>query len=955
MPRHRQLSRLVHVSRRSRKSPAQADPTMPRRRALRRFAVPAAAAALLLIVTQVVLAVPPTNVSFNVDDSTPTRGQAVRFTASDQINDPDGGTITSYDWDFGDGTVLLNGGPSVQHTYSTLGTKPVTLTVTDSANEKTTSEPQNVEVVNVAPTAAVSCSPSTVSPGGATTCNSNGSSDAEGSITYAWDGDGDGQFDSGRTDPTEQFSFADPGTKTITLQVRDADGATAEAQDTVTVSNVAPTARFTFSPQNPTVNQTISFDGSGSTDPEGQALTYAWDLDGDGQFGAADGEPTSVTTTHSFPTAGNKTVQLRVTDPQNNSDVETQIVPVGGNPPSASFNFSGTNPVTPAVPDVGETINFTSTSTDPDGAGDIARLDWDLDGDGQFNNGSGESIQHSFATPGNKTVGLRVTDLSGNTHSTTRTVRVNALPVARPSSLNPQGEPGQRYNVPLIGQPIQFTAGAVPALPGASPAPGCPASGGSPASPASSDAEGPIAKYEWDLDGTPGFETDRGTDPNFPHPGFPAAGDRTAILRVTDSDGATAQAALQFRVNTAPTAAFVYEPFTPIIGQEVTFGSTSSDPDPADSGKHIYSWDLDDDGTFCEAGETGASVKHTFQTANTNPGHRVRMRVTDDGGITREVPRNVPVQLTVPTGSIIFSPEAPLPEHPVTFTGSASSPTGKAIASMEWDFSYDPSSGQFDVEATGASVVHRFATPGPKSVALRIQEAGGGFAIVRPTSPLIVNAPPRAGFTVSPGEAFVGDGVTLSSTSADPDGPLTRQDWDLDNDGQFDDANAAVVSANFTRAGTYPLALRVTDARGATSTATGQVVIRTRPVPPPPPTPPTPLLSGVLIELQGRLSGKYTKVRRLLVRAPKASMITVRCLGKKCPKRVTKQSKGSKKLRFKKLERRFRPKTKLIVSVTKNGFIGKQTRWTMRRRKAPLRQDLCLMPGAKKATPCPAG
>jgi hypothetical protein len=179
-----------------------------------------------------------------------------------------------------------------------------------------------------------------------------------------------------------------------------------------------------------------------------------------------------------------------------------------------------------------------------------------------------------------------------------------------------------------------------------------------------------------------------------------------------------------------------------------------------------------------------------------------------------------------------------------------------------------------------------------------------------------------------------------------------RQDWDLDNDGQFDDANAAVVSANFTRAGTYPLALRVTDLRGATSMSTGQVVIRTRPVPP---APPTPLLSGVLIELQGRLSGKFTRVRRLLVRAPKDSKITVRCLGKKCPKRVTKMAKGFKKLRFKKLERRFRPKTKLIVSVTKDGFIGKQTSWTMRRRKAPLRQDLCLNPGAKAATPCPAG
>ena len=170
----------------------------------------------------------------------------------------------------------------------------------------------------------------------------------------------------------------------------------------------------------------------------------------------------------------------------------------------------------------------------------------------------------------------------------------------------------------------------------------------------------------------------------------------------------------------------------------------------------------------------------------------------------------------------------------------------------------------------------------------------------------------------------MGDGVTLSSTSSDPDGPLARQDWDLDNDGQFDDASAAVVSANFTRAGTYPLALRVTDSRGATSTATGQVVIRTRPILPPPP---TPLLSGVVIELQGQLS-RQVHEGQAAARASARGLEDHRSLPRQanCPKRHDEQSKGTKKkLRFKKLERRFRPKTKLIVTVTKNGFIGKQT------------------------------
>jgi hypothetical protein len=109
------------------------------------------------------------------------------------------------------------------------------------------------------------------------------------------------------------------------------------------------------------------------------------------------------------------------------------------------------------------------------------------------------------------------------------------------------------------------------------------------------------------------------------------------------------------------------------------------------------------------------------------------------------------------------------------------------------------------------------------------------------------------------------------------------------------------------------------------------------------------------VELRAAVYANYTKVRGLLVTAPKGSKIAVRCKGKGCPKVVTKMSKGSKKLRFKKLQRNFKPGRKLIVTVTKKGFIGKQTSWTIRRRKAPLRKDLCMNPGVKKASACPGG
>jgi hypothetical protein len=402
---------------------------------------------------------------------------------------------------------------------------------------------------------------------------------------------------------------------------------------------------------------------------------------------------------------------------------------------------------------------------------------------------------------------------------------------------------------------------------------------------------------------------------------------------------------LPFRVNAAPTANFLVEPLTPIINQNTTFSSISSDPDPVDSaGALVYSWDLDNDGTFCDQGETGLSVARQFPTANTSPGHPVKLRVTDTGGITRELTRNVIVQTTIPKAGIGFAPSAPLPGQAITFSSSASTMAGGPIpdTNKEWDFDFNPA-GAFQRDATGAAVTHAFGSAGPKTVALKVQEPGGGFAIV--TTTVVVNAPPQAGFRVAPESPFVGEPATISSSSIDPDGPIAGQQWDLDGDGAFDDASGPLVFATYATPGPRTVRLRVTDARGATAVASGVLTVRSRPLA---------LLSGVTIDIKGSLRGNITRLRRLLVRAPAGTSIVVSCKGKGCPKKKTiKQGKG-KSLRFKKLERGFRPGIKIVITVTKPGFLGKHTTFTMRRGAAPRRVDLCLAPGAKKPTACPA-
>ena len=48
--------------------------------------------------------------------------------------------------------------------------------------------------------------------------------------------------------------------------------------------NQPPIASAQASPLSGGVPLTVAFDGSGSSDPDGNSLSYAWDLDGDGQY-----------------------------------------------------------------------------------------------------------------------------------------------------------------------------------------------------------------------------------------------------------------------------------------------------------------------------------------------------------------------------------------------------------------------------------------------------------------------------------------------------------------------------------------------------------------------------------------------------------------------------------------------------------------------------------------------
>ena len=74
-----------------------------------------------------------------------------------------------------------------------------------------------------------------------------------------------------------------------------------------------PTARFTFAPSYPKVNNSVAFDASSSTDPDPSATLQArWDWEGDGVWDTS--WSSTLTSQHVFTTAGTYLVELEIVD-----------------------------------------------------------------------------------------------------------------------------------------------------------------------------------------------------------------------------------------------------------------------------------------------------------------------------------------------------------------------------------------------------------------------------------------------------------------------------------------------------------------------------------------------------------------------------------------------------------------------------------------------------------------
>ncbi|GAB3064732.1 lectin [Intrasporangium mesophilum] len=133
--------------------------------------------------------------------------------------------------------------------------------------------------------------------------------------------------------------------------------------------NKAPKAAISANPvSSSNAPLTVTFDASGSSDPEHGALTYDWDFDGNGTFDAS-----GVTATHTYTELGKFTARLRVTDPEGRKALTSTSISVGNVAPTV--NISAHNG---GFFDWGQAVPFNITTTDPeDGNATVcSRVSW---------------------------------------------------------------------------------------------------------------------------------------------------------------------------------------------------------------------------------------------------------------------------------------------------------------------------------------------------------------------------------------------------------------------------------------------------------------------------------------------------------------------------------------------------------------------------------------------------
>jgi|GEM_PF-5629410 len=319
----------------------------------------------------------------------------------------------------------------------------------------------------------------------------------------------------------------------------------------------------------------------------------------------------------------------------------------------------------------------------------------------------------------------------------------------------------------------------------------------------------------------------------------------------------------------SPSASFYWEPIEPVVGEEVTFISTSFDPDGVIT---EYHWWLGDDSQ-----EVQKNFTHAYYNAGS---YNVTLKVTDNDGLTSNVTHTITVQpraiaklRVIPQFIEVDSPagrntsatlriEETLNEtNLINVTLQATdlkSLSGFIISSGNITFNKN---GITIPKGTHTSVIVKFYVPKNAPIdryngSITVSSENGGNTTIFVN--LYVFGPPQANFTWNPPIPEVSETVTFDASSSVPTRrPITGYTWDF-GDGEKDFGK--IVTHAYTNPGNYTVTLNITDSEGLWDVEQKQIEVK---APPPPlkvsisPTSASMLL-GQSVTFTSTVSGGYT-------------------------------------------------------------------------------------------------
>lgn len=334
------------------------------------------------------------------------------------------GVISSYSWDFADGSVISTV-TNPAHTYTNAANANAVYNVTLTATSNHNCVDQMIKPVSVYALPTASFTSDSVCLGSATQLQDASNGNGNTLSNYEWDFLSNGSLDvTGTSNPGFVFPNYGSNLVTYTISTNPIPGLTCKnITNTITVwVNPNPVPDFVFI--NKCINeQPNTFDASSSTIAIGTNSTYAWAY-GDGINGSG------VTSNHAFATAATYNTTLTVTSNKGCQTSLVKQVEVYKKPIMAISNSNAC-----------DRKAMTFTATPQAGSGTVVSWDWDFNNNIITSEASGQAVSYIFPAAGQQTVSLITITNNGCRDTITVNKYVDYVPVPVFSVDKPSGCP----------------------------------------------------------------------------------------------------------------------------------------------------------------------------------------------------------------------------------------------------------------------------------------------------------------------------------------------------------------------------------------------------------------------------------------------------------------------------------------------------------------------------------